>query len=721
MKNRMKNVIQAISLVVLIMFTTSLNAWEVTTHETVTKIAVSGKNRAENLKQFINSFNLEKKKYLDKNFGSNETIYWYEGLTTASITLSGSYLNKINIIRSTHPEFIIDTAIQQGNYIGLIQAGSILEDTLISKNWHDITSARFNRHFYDPTKNGCYGLKGITTCAKEWALNSGNANDTNIHSWKSIVEENGYLLKSILGTKKEKREKAQADLFASIGFLSHMTEDMTQAAHVRNDPHGSEAVGINQFEVWANENMNNKMLYFPVCSMTAGDSLYIEKSKNAPSKNFKNYDEIFKSTATWTNKNFFSDDTYKDYDSPKNFINQIKLLDGGHFGTDYYILKSTGLDIADNTPLMFYTDTWGPIDGCGSGISCNDGKSLIQPNLPDSVKAKGITPYDVLLANANYVFPKAVSAVEGMINYLFRAKIYAYVDPSDSDKLIIKNVTNQNEVAQGLDTTFRDGTKVYIYYETKNGDRKPLPTIGEKELSDYNKNQLANDDTITISGLSSAISQVESEMNDDKTIIVALAGQMGGNGIGERAIAGAKLVFKNNASLLLSFDDSGSMGSQIEDTKQSALNLLPLFKDSNSSYIEVQAFNRSGISFTNDMNAVKNKINSLYSWGGTPLYESMISAANSAIAEKNRHPNNKVIIVLYTDGIANSDNNKQNAIDAISKVKHPEIDEVYLVFVNTGDLSGKQILEDVATRANRHFIYLQSAEQLASELQKVLQ
>ena len=350
----------------------------------------------------------------------------------------------------------------------------------------------------------------------------------------------------------------------------------------------------------------------------------------------------------------------------------------------------------------------------------------MQYDFPKDIEGKVINNYKIkkftiFEENANLVFPRAVTAVEGMINYIFRAKIYAYVDPSDSDKLIIKNVTNQNEVAQGLDTTFRDGTKVYIYYETKNGDRKPLPTIGEKELSNYNKNQLANDDTITISGLSSAISQVESEMNDDKTIIVALAGQMGGNGIGERAIAGAKLVFKNNASLLLSFDDSGSMGSQIEDTKQSALNLLPLFKDSNSSYIEVQAFNRSGISFTNDMEEVKNKINSLYSSGGTPLYESMISAANSAIAEKNRHPNNKVIIVLYTDGIANNDNNKQSAIDAISKVKHPEIDEVYLVFVNTGDLSGKQILEDVATRANRHFIYLQSAEQLASELQKVLQ
>ena len=107
--------------------------------------------------------------------------------------------------------------------------------------------------------------------------------------------------------------------------------------------------------------------------------------------------------------------------------------------------------------------------------------------------------------------------------------------------------------------------------------------------------------------------------------------------------------------------------------------------------------------------------------GGTPLYESIINASNSAIAEKNSHPNNKVIIVLYTDGIANNAYNKQNAIDAISKVKHPEIDEIYLVFVNTGDISGKQILEDVATKANRHFIYLQSAEQLASELQKVLQ
>ena len=747
----MKKFIQII-LLSLIGFSTLLNGWEVSTHETITKIAVNPDDDsvAENLKGFVKTFGLENKVY--KNEGKVD--FWWTKAGNGwwdldifrsknnklTFKLSGTYIGIIDKILEHKNVNIgdikIDESIREGKYTNLIQAGSILEDTQMTDS---VIHARFNRHFYDPVKSNlitCDGL-GLYACAKKWALDGSGVTyvDDNIFSWRSVVgkkaglfsflskEEKGYLLTSIIGKTKAIRHTAQANLFVSLGFLSHLIEDMTQAAHVRDDMHAGAWYpgGNNEFEIWANKHFNTedakKQKAYNSCFLALKNDKY----------NPTSFDSLFTTTATWTNRNFFSDDTIPNKDNdvhayPWAGVNKVEIQTQW-FGNDYFVYTadSSKLDIPEGTPLLYGVEPWGP-----NGLYMGRDRYPMQYVFPNDIKGKVINnykikQYTIFEENANLVFPRAVSAVEGMINYLFRAKIYAYVDPNDSDKLIIKNVTNQNEIAQGLDTAFRDDTKIYIYYETKNGERKPLPDIGETKLSDYNKNRLANDDTITVTGLSSALSKVKSEINDDKTIIVALAGQMGGDGIGERAIAGAKLVFKNNASLLLSFDDSGSMGSQIEDAKQSALNLLPLFKDSNSSYIEVQAFNRSGISFTNDIEAVKNTINSIYSYGGTPLYESMISAANSAIAEKNRHPNNKVIMILYTDGIANDDYNKQNAINAISKNDHPEIDEVYLVFVNTGDLSGKQILEDIATRANRHFIYLQSVEQLASELQKVLQ
>lgn len=695
----------------LLLITTNSFAWEVTTHETVTKIAVTGDQRAENLKHFVETFGLSDEDYSKEG---NAEFYFADGLSS-DIKLSGTYINIIKDItdpKITKENLVVDESIFNGSYVNLMQAGAILEDTQMKPS---IQHARFNRHFYDPSKAGdCYGMNLSivkATCAKIWALEGDEDPNMNYNlskvgndfSWRKIVgtkNERGYILDSIIGKTTSSRKAAQANLFVSLGFLSHLMEDMTQAAHVRNDAHAGawKPGGVNVFEVWANKNF----------SAESQEPVSFAAAKAAPVFNPTSFDNLFTSTATWTNKNFFSDDTtpgdiLDDHVSPENSTQQETILTQ-YFGHNYYFLKSKGLDIDDGTKLLFFIDQIGPKN-----------EHALTYIVPENLDIK----YDVLKDNAKLVFPKAVSAVEGMVNYIFRGKIYTYIDPNDSDKLIIKNTTNQNEIANGLDTAFKVGTKIYLYYENKDGERLPLPEIGEKFISDFGKSSFSNGDSISISGLSDALSQVD--LNDDRTIIVALEGQMGGNGIGERSIAASKLVFKNNASLLLSFDDSGSMRSKIEDAKNSALNILPLFKDATDSYIEIQAFNRTGIDFSSDLDAVSSKVKSIYAYGGTPLYESIISAANSASIEATNHSSNKVIIVLYTDGIADTDDRKQSAIDAISKVKHPEIDEVYLVFINTGDISGKGYLEDVALKSNRKFIYLNSVDQLANELQKVLQ
>ncbi len=525
---------------ILVLFSISLStnllAWEVTTHETITKIAVTGSDRVENLNHFIDTFDLRDEDYSTEG---NTEFYWAEGLLGKKLS-SSSYIGMIEEINKNYYDNEIDSNIQEGRYTHLIQAGAILEDAQMGI---PITSARFNRHFYDPSKNGCDGL-GNAECVKSWALDGGSANDSNDFSWKSIVgttTQKGYLLESIIGDTNASRKTAQASLFVSLGFLSHFMGDLTQPSHVRDDMHAGDGKpgGKSEIEVWANENFKARVK----------EAISYDLALNALTFNPTSFDALFTETATWTNRNFFSDDTtpgdvFDSHASPKDSTQQVEILTQW-WGHDYYFLTASGLDISDGAKILYHINRFGP-DVVHLGT---DSYTLVHavPGLAEEKK------YTVVENNAKFVFPKAVSAIEGMINYIFRAKIYAYVDPNDSDKLIVKNVTNQNEIAQGLDTAFRDGTKIYIYYETKNGERKPFPNIGETELSTHNKTQLANDDTITIAGLSSAISQVEPDMNDDKTIIVALAGQMGGDGIGERAIAVFILKIKQ-FSFTLNYD-----------------------------------------------------------------------------------------------------------------------------------------------------------------------
>jgi len=704
-----------VSIIALATITTNTSAWEVTTHQQLTRMAVISDDRSENLKYFVRTFDLGVEDYSDEG---NVTLFWGSEESTGSYIFVAEDLTGRPAVRA---KLAVDINLN-GNYIGLIEAGSILEDTIVTNTGINYTHARYVRHFYDPHEDECYGLHIaggtlVGTCARIWALNGDSdpdmdynlAQDDNNFSW---VEAYNYYFDSILAENNEDRRLAQASLFVSMGFLSHLIEDMAQAAHTRNDMHGGAfyAGGTNVFEIWADEHFNtrNQNISFP-----SGEEM-----------NPLSFGNHFNQVASFTHDNFFSDDTfpwhvnYGGHPLPAttNVTEEEIYSETDWINTTTYYLLSTGLDIPDGTRLGFHVD-----------INWWRDRWSLEETIPDN-NGNSRTDYSVLEDNARIIFPHAINAAEGLINFFFRARIIASLDAQNSNKLVVKNITRQNVVNPQANVQIQNGATIYIYYETVNGKRLPLPDIGLQSL----QQNLDHNESITIEGLSDAINEVNKEtlpedirICEQKTIIVLIDGTMGGNDpLEDRVIAASKFVFTENASVLLTFDTSGSMGDQIEYVKDSGLSIVPLLSGGENNYMAVYSFDDGVYSnqvYTNNFSLVQSAITSLYSDGSTSLYDAIIISGEHAAQHKLNYQSNKSIIVLYTDGIENdSVNSKQTAVNAISKVTHPEIDEVFLVFIDTGDDSGRQDLEDIADQSGRNFLYLTDPEQLASELMSIL-
>lgn len=533
--------------------------------------------------------------------------------------------------------------------------------------------------------------------------------DDNNFSWVNAYD---YYFDSVLGESEEDRKQAQASLFVSMGFLSHLMEDMAQAAHVRNDMHGGTfySGGVNIFEKLADHNFNTEVQNVSFLSVTTMNPV--------------SFDQHFTDVARFTHDNFFSDHTFPWEDDrhplpAKSNVTEEKIYSetAGRNSTVYY-LRSNGLEIPNNTKLGFHVKLhWGIDDW-----------SLVEDTPSKDDPTKYEPDYSVLRENAEIVLPRAIGAAEGLINFFFRARIIASPDPDDSNKLTIKNITRQNVVNDNADVTIKTGATIHVYYETADGTRLPLPNIGEQPLDQ----DLDNDESITVEGLADAIDEVsdsslpDSERIDDKkTIIVVIKGMMGGNNQDEdKIIAASRFVYAANASILLTFDISGSMYGELEYAKSSGQSIIPLLSGGENNYMAVYSFS-NGVyidqDYTHDFSVVQSAIASLSTRDMTSLYDAIVTSGENASTHKSNYPDNKSIVVLYTDGSENdSVNSKQSAINAISKLQHPEIDEVFLVFINTGDDSGRQDLEDIADQAGREFLYLTDPAQLAPELMSIL-
>ncbi|MEK7517657.1 MAG: hypothetical protein AAB583_03840, partial [Patescibacteria group bacterium] len=235
----------------------------------------------------------------------------------------GSYIKNIGYEKGL--ELVDDKGAEVQNskisrWIELIKDGAIEEDA------GNIFTAYYYNHFHDPlalswSQAGLStwypGINGMSSLL--WAQNT-----TNPWNWQKTRE---YFYTALTGkdysgnlvaVDKTQRDAYFAKTFQGLGHIIHLVEDVAQPAHVRNDPHPLDDIGVvPQFENWAKNNRSTASSFmsnpvFPSVSLDTSVGGYIPitqlwdtnqyNGSNSPSGTNIGLSE-------YTNANFFSEDT----------------------------------------------------------------------------------------------------------------------------------------------------------------------------------------------------------------------------------------------------------------------------------------------------------------------------------------------------------------------------------------------------------------------------
>ncbi|HHB94200.1 MAG TPA: VWA domain-containing protein, partial [Campylobacterales bacterium] len=352
-----------------------------------------------------------------------------------------------------------------------------------------------------------------------------------------------------------------------------------------------------------------------------------------------NFRKFYEEEANFTGRHFYSEDSIS--------------LNGGTLG-GYSSYAPNGNDVT-------------PYTGDNSGFITSNSTELVTGHTRLAMMQKSKIPFKdywysmvidgnqgALVDNGINLIPRAIANAEGFINYFFRGRLKATL--SDGN-LTITNISNPDLVADANIVTFKTDGKFNVYYETDNNETKFL-----KQCS--LTNPLSVNDSVPCE-ISTEFESKKSEMGKEQKLTVIYEGGTIGNEYGVSVAIVKKLA---NADLLFSFDKSGSMGSDIENAKNSAKSILDdvIGIDNNSTFIEVEAFNGSAgvlLAYDNNITKAKDTISTIYSGGGTALYDAIKLAGDNAVSHKNSSGISKSIVILYTDGQENSSStSRQGAI-----------------------------------------------------------
>ena len=226
----------------------------------------------------------------------------------------------------------------------------------------DFPDSRSLNHFYDPTHN--IGLNGMSS-AKYWAFHDTGAIgtiklgiDTPFFSKRVEGEVNEYSWPRVM---EHYARGEMGEAYTGLGHILHLLEDMTVPDHVRNDPHmgeGSSGLYTNpsSYESWAEKNMNRDTM-----SGTA-EKFFVKGDRPERLDNLELY---FDTLASYTNANFYSDDTinnkYNEFEYPRivesddEFAYGLDSLSGSKIrllnvelvkdGKNYYLYRDSKMEV----------------------------------------------------------------------------------------------------------------------------------------------------------------------------------------------------------------------------------------------------------------------------------------------------------------------------------------------------------------------------------------
>lgn len=301
----------ALTLYISTLSMTVVYAWDQPTHQQINQEALL----------LFNKNNSDLKKYKDAPI---DFLRYYYGEDVSSTTLFQHDFFKVTTIQSKMKHYTAVT--NEKKFSGWVIRGGHTAD--------EPQGYMAVRHFYDPLKlSGVHYITDHSKLhqeyfpinpkidAKEWALKSPSNAFNYLNALKyykkameipygetdkgiTYIGQDFRELKSMTFYVDEHlRDYYLAKSFRALGETMHMLSDMTMPAHVRNDSHPL----LEPIEQGMNPSIVNKY---------ARDIPPIDVDLSG------NTDMIFNEVAKYTNRNFFSADTFFDIDNPKGIFPQ---------------------------------------------------------------------------------------------------------------------------------------------------------------------------------------------------------------------------------------------------------------------------------------------------------------------------------------------------------------------------------------------------------------
>ena len=319
----------------------------------------------------------------------------HENITSKTSSLSAKY-----------NQFVSDSPVSLDASNNLMIWGSSAEDEI----------PRFLNHFYDPIDGSA--LSSVNATAIRWAYGSGEVGSLfeNEYSWTNARR---YMYEAFIETDEAVRREKYYRLYRSLGQIVHLVEDMAQPSHTRLDPHASHADFLGGFfapllnpshlEDWSRINDNEIIAY----ANTASGPQAVTS-----------FEQPFLTLASFSNRNFFSDDTiFQDYPQP--------AVDDTNY-TDDFISRGTGevaqvvAEDGEVYDVGYIVKTRGAYAGVKLAQVGYFGPRIF--NFPGQNLAFLIDD-EVAKENAEILIPLAVSYSAGLLDYFFRGQMVANGTP----------------------------------------------------------------------------------------------------------------------------------------------------------------------------------------------------------------------------------------------------------------------------------------------------
>lgn len=302
----------------------------------------------------------------------------------------------------------------------LIEEGSREEDA------GNIFTAYYYNHFHNPLFSFPWDQAGLNSIyplingesSLRWAQDTSNP-----WPWQKVTEDYHRALTSATGVQ---RSEYFSNTFKGLGHIIHLIEDAAQPAHVRNDPHPLDDIGIVPgFEHWAKMNRGTVVSMssspvFPTLSLitAAGNYVPITQLWDTDQYNGSNPPAgTDVGISEYASANFFSEDTIisSDFTFPRlssaQVVDRIFERRPGESYTRRYYLKTQDGETNGGQGYLLATADW--LDYYRQSYPA---LALFLPKIP-------ILDENVYEDYARLLIPRAVGYSAALIDYFFRGTI----------------------------------------------------------------------------------------------------------------------------------------------------------------------------------------------------------------------------------------------------------------------------------------------------------